>query len=156
MFSTCDGNQNRQTGDLVARAGLFSVGLCTQCMTCSQICFIQSLSLSLSLSLYIYIYIYIAACRAVSRQCLGKHVPAATDTNATIEVLLETMSFTRSVQRGYKKENYGNQVSSLREAVKRGLERGSWRISTVGIRYQGTTGEDTAGWKILNVCCGDL
>jgi hypothetical protein len=32
------------------------------------------------------------ACRAVSRQRLGKHVPAATHTHATIEVLFETFS----------------------------------------------------------------
>jgi hypothetical protein len=33
---------------------------------------------------------------------LGKNVPAATDTHATIEVLLKTVFSTRSVQRGYK------------------------------------------------------
>jgi hypothetical protein len=33
----------------------------------------------------------------VSRQQLGKHVPAATDTYATIEVLLETTFSTRHV-----------------------------------------------------------
>jgi hypothetical protein len=48
------------------------------------------------------------ACRAVTvqrprdRQRLGKHVPMATDTRATTEVLLETVFLTRSVQRGYK------------------------------------------------------
>jgi alkylhydroperoxidase/carboxymuconolactone decarboxylase family protein YurZ len=35
--------------------------------------------------------IHIAACRAVSRQQLGEHIPAAMDTHATIEVLLETV-----------------------------------------------------------------
>jgi hypothetical protein len=35
--------------------------------------------------------------RAVSMQRLGKHVPVATDTHAIIEVLLETVSSTRSV-----------------------------------------------------------
>jgi hypothetical protein len=98
-----------------------SVRLCTQCTTCPQICFIQSISLSP----YIYIYIYRAACRAVYRQRLGKHFHAATDMHATIEVLLETVFSIRSVQMGYKEENWDNQVSSLREAVKRGLERGS-------------------------------
>jgi hypothetical protein len=69
----------------------------------------------------------------VCRQRLGKHVPAATD---TIEILLETVFSTRSVQRGYKEENLGNRVSCVREVVKnrdswkgdaiqRGLERGS-------------------------------
>jgi hypothetical protein len=40
----------------------------------------------------------------VSRQRLGKHVTAATDTHATIEVLLETVVSTLSVQRVYKGE----------------------------------------------------
>jgi hypothetical protein len=49
-------------------------------------------------------------------------------------------------------------VTSVRETVKqrgswkgaaiqRGLELGSWGISTVRSRYQGTGGEDTAGWE---------
>jgi hypothetical protein len=38
----------------------------------------------------------------VSRQRLGKQFLAATDTHATIQVLLETVFSTRSVQRGYK------------------------------------------------------
>jgi hypothetical protein len=54
----------------------------------------------------------------VSMQRLGKHVPAATDTRATIEVLLETVYSTRSMKRGYKKDNWGNRVSSVREFVK--------------------------------------
>jgi hypothetical protein len=36
----------------------------------------------------------------ISRQQLGKHVPAATDTHATIEVLLETLFTIQSVQKG--------------------------------------------------------
>jgi hypothetical protein len=38
-------------------------------------------------------------CRAISRQWLGKHIPAATDTHATTEVLLEIVSATQSMQR---------------------------------------------------------
>jgi hypothetical protein len=45
-----------------------------------------------------------AACRAVSRQGLGKHVPASTNTHSNITGLLETMFSTSSVQRGYKEE----------------------------------------------------
>jgi hypothetical protein len=94
-----------------------------------------------------------------SRKRLGNHVPAATDTHATIEVLLEKVFFTRSVQRGYKEDNWGNRVRSVWESVKKGdiwkaaaiqwgLDRGSWRTSTVRSRYLGTAGEDnTAGWK---------
>jgi hypothetical protein len=42
---------------------------------------------------------------AVSRQRLGEHVPVETNTNATIEVLLEKVFSTRFVQRGYKEDN---------------------------------------------------
>jgi hypothetical protein len=55
----------------------------------------------------------------VSRQRLGKHIPAATDKHATIEVLLETAFSTRSVRRGYEEDNWGDQVSSVRETVKK-------------------------------------
>jgi hypothetical protein len=43
----------------------------------------------------------------VSGQWLGKHIPIAADTHATILVLLETMSSTWSMQRCYKEENWG-------------------------------------------------
>jgi hypothetical protein len=70
----------------------------------------------------------------VFRQRLRKYVPAATDTHETIEVPLETVFSTRSVQRGFEEDNWGNRVSSVREsvrkrgslegaAVQRGLER---------------------------------
>jgi hypothetical protein len=39
----------------------------------------------------------------ITRQRLGKHVPAGTNTQATIKVLLETMFSIRSVQSGYKR-----------------------------------------------------
>jgi hypothetical protein len=50
--------------------------------------------------------IYIVACRAVTMQRLGKHVPAATVMHA-MEVLFETVFFTWSVQRGCKEDNWG-------------------------------------------------
>jgi hypothetical protein len=50
----------------------------------------------------------IAACRAVSRQRLGKHVPAATDTHAITEVLLEVVFSIRYVQRGSKEANWNS------------------------------------------------
>jgi hypothetical protein len=53
--------------------------------------------------------------RAVSRQRLSKNIPAATDTHATIEVLLETVFSTRSVQRGYKEDNCWRQDESSRK-----------------------------------------
>jgi hypothetical protein len=45
------------------------------------------------------------ACRDVSGQRLGKHVPAGMDTHAKTEVLLETGVSSRSVQKGYKEGN---------------------------------------------------
>jgi hypothetical protein len=58
------------------------------------------------------------------------------------------------VQKGYKEDIWGNQVSSVREAVKKrdswkgeaiqkGLEHGSRRLAIVRSRYQGTAGKDT-------------
>jgi hypothetical protein len=77
----------------------------------------------------------------VSRQRLGKHVPAATGTHESMEVLLEMVFSIRSVQRGYKEDNWGNRINSVRggseekgqkkrgsskgPAVQRGLESGS-------------------------------
>jgi hypothetical protein len=60
--------------------------------------------------------------RDVSRQRLGKHIPAATNERATIQVLLQTGFSTRSVPRSQKEENWCDQVSSVREAVIRGSE----------------------------------
>jgi hypothetical protein len=61
----------------------------------------------------------------VSRQRPGEHVATTTDLRATIEVLLETVLFTQSVESCYKEVNCGNRVSSIRRTVKSGLERGS-------------------------------
>jgi hypothetical protein len=103
----------------------------------------------------------------VSRQRLGKHISAETDSHATIEVLLETVSSTRSVQRGYKEDSWGNEVSSVLgsvrkrdslkgAAIQRGLEHGSRGIAIVRSRYQATASEDTAGWKRLSRCSSDV
>jgi hypothetical protein len=73
--------------------------------------------------------IHIVAFRAVSRKPLGKHVPAATDTHARIEILLETVFSTRSVQRGQLKQ----EVAAGRDS--RG-EAGS-NTSTVALRVVG-------------------
>jgi hypothetical protein len=65
----------------------------------------------------------------VSKQRIGKHVSAATNTQVTIELLLETVISTPSLQRGYKEDNCGDPVScelsSARESEKR------WRYSSV-------------------------
>jgi hypothetical protein len=50
----------------------------------------------------------------ISRQRIGKHVPAATNTYTTIEILLETVFSTRSVQSGFKEDNWGDPVSESR------------------------------------------
>jgi hypothetical protein len=65
-------------------------------------------------------------------QRLGKHVPAATNTHATIEVPLKTVFSTRSVPRSYKEDNWCNQVSCVQES-----EAG---IAIVRSRYQETCG----------------
>jgi hypothetical protein len=46
------------------------------------------------------------------------------DKHVTIEILLETVFSTRSVQRGYKKDIWGNRVSSVWEAAKK---RDRWK-----------------------------
>jgi hypothetical protein len=48
----------------------------------------------------------------VSKQRLGKHVPAATDTHVTIEVLLQTVFSIQSVQTGYKEAKLKHQQFS--------------------------------------------
>jgi hypothetical protein len=45
------------------------------------------------------------------RQRIGEHIPVATDTNTTIDLLLETVISTQSVQSGYKEDNWGDPVS---------------------------------------------
>jgi hypothetical protein len=68
----------------------------------------------------------------------------------------------RAVPRSCKEDNWGNQVSSVRESVKkkvswkgatvqRGLEPRSRGLAIVRSRYQATTSEDTAGWKTVSV-----
>jgi hypothetical protein len=64
----------------------------------------------------------------VCRQRLDKHFPAAADTHAAIEVVVEMVFSTRSVQRGYKEDNWGSRVSSVREAVKK---RDSWKGAAI-------------------------
>jgi hypothetical protein len=59
------------------------------------------------------------------------NVPAATDKHATIEVLLETVFSIQSAQRGYKEDNWGNRVSSVRESMKKRVQfEGSRRSET--------------------------
>jgi hypothetical protein len=54
----------------------------------------------------------------VSRQRIGKHVPAATNMSTTIQLLLETVFAIRPVQSGYKQDNWGDPVScQLTESV---------------------------------------
>lgn len=53
----------------------------------------------------LFVGTYNVVCRVVSRKRLRKHIPAATDMQATTEVLLEMVSSTWSVQKGYKENN---------------------------------------------------
>jgi hypothetical protein len=50
--------------------------------------------------------------RPVSKQRIGKLVSAATDTNTT-ELLLETVFSARSLQNGYKEDNWGDPVEEV-------------------------------------------
>jgi hypothetical protein len=78
--------------------------------------------------------------RAVSGQWLSKNVPAATDTNVTIEELCFLCGPCRDV---ISKGQGESLVSSVLVSVKRGPERGKLKISNVRDRFQGTAGEDT-------------
>jgi hypothetical protein len=46
---------------------------------------------------------------------MQQSVPAATDAHATIEILLETVFSSQSVQRGYKQDNWKKNSSAGRE-----------------------------------------
>jgi sarcosine oxidase delta subunit len=48
--------------------------------------------------------------QAVSRQRIGKHVSAVTNMSTIIDILLETVFYTRSVQSGYKEDNWEERV----------------------------------------------
>jgi hypothetical protein len=71
------------------------------------------------------------ACRAVSRQGLGKHVPVATDTHATTEVVLETVFYPQSVQRGYKEVNWIMNSSDENRCAQHGMT-----VAPDGVRHQ--------------------
>jgi hypothetical protein len=115
----------------------------------------------LKCSVYHYIVCWhnIVACRVVSRQRLGKHVPAETDTHATIEVLLETMFSTWSVQRSYNEDNWtkkrqtrveaGSNTSTVILRVVGGDEKGSLKSETVkyGRKSQGTRTRERMHWQ---------
>jgi hypothetical protein len=67
----------------------------------------------------------------VSRQRIGKHVPAATNTHITIELLLKRVFSVRSVHSGYNDDNWGDPVErwvSAWEAVTVGPESGKLKI----------------------------
>jgi hypothetical protein len=46
-----------------------------------------------------------------SRQWIGEHIPVAMDTNTTIDLLLEMVISTQSVQSGYKEDSWGDPFS---------------------------------------------
>jgi hypothetical protein len=82
--------------------------------------------------------------------------------HVTIETLLKTMFFPLSAQRGCKKNNWGNRVSSVRESLKkrdiwkgaavhRELEPGSRGITIVRSRCQASNSEEAAGWNRFRV-----
>jgi hypothetical protein len=85
--------------------------------------------------------------RAVSRQRLGKHVPAAKNMHPKIEVILETV-FCSSCARGLQGEQLKQEHFNWKGVVvQRGLELGNRGLVIVRSRYQETSSEDTVGWK---------
>jgi hypothetical protein len=118
---------------------------------------------------------------SIVRQRLSQHIPVATNTQETIELVLKTMfsvqsasskvtltltqtvlSVTEMRKGGWKamviQFSWGNNWEAVlnENRQRKDLDAGSWRISAVRSRCQGTAGEDTAGWKRLSGCCGDL
>jgi hypothetical protein len=55
------------------------------------------------------------------------------DTHATIEVLLELVFSTRSVQKDYKEDKWGNPVSFVQESMRK---RCSWKGAAVQRRLK--------------------
>jgi hypothetical protein len=64
----------------------------------------------------------------VSRQQNGKHVPAATYTNITTELLLETVFSGWSVQSGYKEDSLGDPFQLLLVSWKLACEEKTRRL----------------------------
>jgi hypothetical protein len=65
----------------------------------------------------------------VSRQRIGKH------SSITRELLLETVFCTRSVQSGYKEENWGNHFSwALQGRLRRDGAIISWRVGSMAVK----------------------
>jgi hypothetical protein len=96
------------------------------------------------------------ACRTVSRQRFGKHVPAATDTHATREVLLETVFLLGPCKGVIRRTIEARRGSWKGVTVQRGLEHGRRGITIVINSYQETSSEDTAGRGRLSVYCTDF
>jgi hypothetical protein len=64
-----------------------------------------------------------------------------------------------SVPRNYNQDNWSNEFS--REFCTGGYEESTWgrkaeESSLLEAVIKGTAGEDTAGWKRISRCCGDL
>jgi hypothetical protein len=51
--------------------------------------------------------------KTISRLQLGKHVPAAMNSHATVELLLETAFYTRLVKSGYNQDHWGYNGTTL-------------------------------------------
>jgi hypothetical protein len=56
------------------------------------------------------------------RQQIGKHIPLAMNTHTTVELLLDTVFSTQSVQRGYEEDNWSDSVQLRVELYKGGWE----------------------------------
>jgi hypothetical protein len=84
------------------------------------------------------------------RQRLGKHIPVATDTYATIDELLETVFSVRSVPKSSK-----SLVESWQSYFLVNHEHGNTGISVVRGCYRATTNDDNR-LRRLDLCSSEL
>jgi hypothetical protein len=104
---------------------------------------------------------------AAYKQRITKHVPATTNTQATIELLLETLFSTRSVHMGYNGDNWedsvrtrveaGSNTSTVTLRVVGGDEKGSYESETVkyGHESQGARTREILSWQGPAPCTND-
>jgi hypothetical protein len=80
--------------------------------------------------------------QSFSRQRIGKHVPAATNTNTTLELLLQMVFSTRPVENDYKDDNWGDPVRS-HSCVEAGSNTSTVALQVVGSDEKGSLESET-------------
>jgi hypothetical protein len=93
----------------------------------------------------------------VSGQQLRKHIPTVTNRHTTIQLLFKKGCLLCGLCQDVMNRITGAMSSvRYRRLWREDLSAWSWRISTVRSHCQGMAGKDTASWKRLSRCCGDL